>query len=166
MKAEKNIISIEQPRYSLYSKDPEDFLFNAMVGILDQYDRMCINRKLSRGRDTKARKGYKPTGAAPYGYEYTSDGKKLVINEKQAEIVRRIFQMAADGISTRKIKETLLEEKVDKKRKWSHTSVAYILNNEFYIGVLTHAGEKIEGKHKPIVSKRLWTKVHRQDIKN
>ena len=32
------IISIEEPRYSLYSKDPQEFIFNSMMEMLDQYE--------------------------------------------------------------------------------------------------------------------------------
>jgi len=37
-----NIISIEQPTYSIYNKDPNDFLVNSMMELLDQYERMSI----------------------------------------------------------------------------------------------------------------------------
>lgn len=69
------IISIEQPRYSLYTKDPQDFLYNSMMEMLDTYERMCISMKLAKGRATKARQGEKPTGVAPYGYMYSADKK-------------------------------------------------------------------------------------------
>ena len=42
IKAEAEVLSIEQPTYSIYDKDPNDFLVNSMMELLDQYDRMIL----------------------------------------------------------------------------------------------------------------------------
>ncbi len=42
-KAKSDVIIIEQPNYSIYSKDPNDFLINGMIELLDQYERMSIS---------------------------------------------------------------------------------------------------------------------------
>lgn len=46
-KYEVDVKAIEQPNYSIYTHDPNDFLVN---GMLDQYQRLEIALKLSRGR--------------------------------------------------------------------------------------------------------------------
>jgi DNA invertase Pin-like site-specific DNA recombinase len=155
------IISIEEPRYSLYSKDPQEFIFNSMMEMLDQYDRLCINMKLAKGRATKARKGNKPAGRLPYGYDYTLDGKSVIINKKEAKIVKMIFELAKYK-SYQKIANILNSEgyKTKQNNKWCKATIAKMINNDFYIGIVTHAGEKIIGNHKNIISKDIWNKIH------
>ena len=55
-KLKADVISIEQHTYSIYTKDPNDFLVNGMMELLDEYDRMSIALKLAKGRRTKAKK--------------------------------------------------------------------------------------------------------------
>lgn len=45
------IKSIEQPSYSIHKKDPNDFLVNGLMELLDQYQRLEIALKLTKGRN-------------------------------------------------------------------------------------------------------------------
>jgi site-specific DNA recombinase len=49
-----DVKSIEQPTYSIYKKDPSDFLINGLMELLDAYQRLEISMKLSRGPNKKA----------------------------------------------------------------------------------------------------------------
>ena len=49
-KHEVDVKAIEQSSYSIYTHDPNDFLVNGMLELLDQYQRLEIALKLSRGR--------------------------------------------------------------------------------------------------------------------
>ena len=57
--AKANIYSIDEPEFDIYKfmKDPSNFMFSSMMGMLDQWERMTIARKLSRGRSAKANRG-------------------------------------------------------------------------------------------------------------
>lgn len=46
------IKSIEQPFYSIHKKAPNDFLVNGLMELLDQYQRLEIALKLTKGRKT------------------------------------------------------------------------------------------------------------------
>lgn len=52
-----DVRAIEQPNYSIFAHDPNDFLVNGMLELLDQYQRLEITCKLSRGRRKKAEQG-------------------------------------------------------------------------------------------------------------
>ena len=78
-KLKADVIAVEQPTYSIYSKDPNDFLINSIMEILDQYDRMNIVIKLSRGRRSKVNSGIKGCGEAPLGYKWCHEGKTPTI---------------------------------------------------------------------------------------
>lgn len=70
----------------------------------------------------------------PYGYE--NNGGKMIINEDQAKVVRRIFDEVLAGKSTHSIAKTLQEEGILTKKggTWTSTSVRAILANEKYTG--------------------------------
>ncbi|WP_332309781.1 recombinase family protein [Bacillus cereus] len=63
-----DVKAIEQPNYSIYAHDPNDFLVNGMLELLDQYQRLEIALKLSRGRKKKAEQGGYAGGGVMFGY--------------------------------------------------------------------------------------------------
>jgi DNA invertase Pin-like site-specific DNA recombinase len=132
-----------------------------MMEMLDQYDGLCINMKLAKGRTTKAKSGNKPAGRLPYGYDYSRDGKSVLINNEEAKIVDMIFNLAKTN-SYQNIADTLNENEYRTKHdnQWSKPTIAKMINNDFYIGIVTHAGEKINGKHEPIITDELWNTIH------
>ena len=70
------------------------------------------------------------------GYERGEDGS-LVVNEEQAQIVRRIYGMFLQGRSPYTIARRLTEEGISTpggKMKWSGSTVRSILTNEKYKG--------------------------------
>lgn len=158
------IISIEQPRYDLYSKDPNDYLINAIMEALDVYERMSIALKLARGRTVKAKTGAKPAGICPYGYEYAADKKSVVVNDAEAQLVRFMFTEGQKGRSLGQIADALNGKGLLTRRgnEWSRGSIQAILRNEFYTGTLYHAGQPIKGTHTPIISKVQFGKVAAQ----
>ena len=166
IQAKANIKSIDEPSFDIYlfQKDPENFMITGMMGMLDQWERMTIARKLARGRTSKATKGDKPAGVCPFGYRYTADKKHIEIDPAEAPTIRLIFSEAQKGQSVVKI-TNLLKEKGIKTRRggdWPRGSVYAVLKNKFYIGIVTHQGKEIPGNHEPIISKVQFGKVQSQ----
>lgn len=159
-KLKGEIISIEQPMYSLYSKDPSEFLMNSIMEILDQYDRLSINMKLAKGRTTKAKNGDKPAGRLPYGYEYSRDGKSVDIIEEEADIVRMIFELYSSGEYSLQGIANYLNKDSTGNRNWNKGTIDSMLKNDFYIGIVTHNKEKIKGNHTAIIDMDIWNELH------
>lgn len=88
-----DVKAIEQPNYSIYAHDPNDFLINGMMELLDQYQRLEIALKLGRGRKKKAQQGGYAGGGVAFGYTATKGQKAIQIDERQAETVRRLFSL-------------------------------------------------------------------------
>lgn len=121
--------------YDLYSKD--------------------ISLKVKAAFNSKCESGEYIFGQAPFGYEKSSRIKNaLMVNEKEARIVRYIFSLALQGKSSVQIARQLYEEKVptvtqlrspDRKyndgriHSWSENVVTNILNNRFYLGEMAYA---------------------------
>lgn len=166
MQAKANIRSIDEPSFDVYryQKDPENFMITGMMGMLDQWERMTIARKLARGRATKAMKGDKPAGVVPFGYQYTSDKKHVAIDPGEAGTVRLMFTEAQKGSSLQKIAETLNGREITTRtgRPWTRGLVHSILHNRFYVGELTHQGQTIAGNHDAIISRVQFGKVAAQ----
>jgi DNA invertase Pin-like site-specific DNA recombinase len=166
MNAEANILSIDEPNFDIYKyqNDPENFMITGMMGMLDQWERMTIARKLARGRTSKAFKGDKPSGVCPFGYRYTIDKKHIEPNPEEAQTLRRMFSEAQKGTSLEKIANMLNSEGTFTRRgcKWQKGNVHLILKNNFYIGIVTHQGKEIPGNHEPLISKIQFGKVQAQ----
>ena len=101
-----------------------------------------LSQKTKRGLAASVRKG-KSAGGLPYGYKNTAEPGIIVIDEPKAEVVRRIFQMYADGHSPRSIAGALNSDGVPSPRggDWNASTInghrsrgVGILRNTIYIG--------------------------------
>lgn len=164
MKHGAKILSVEQPKYDLYTKDPNDYLINAIMEALDVYERMSIALKLARGRTIKAKGGDKPAGVAPFGYQYSADKKHIDIDPVEAQAVKMIFTEGQKGQSLHQVADYLNAREIKTRRgkEWSAGNVQVIMRNRFYIGELTHQGKPIKGNHEPIISRVQFGKVQAQ----
>lgn len=151
-----DVISIEQKTYSIYSKDPNDFLFNGMMELLDQYERMTIAMKLSKGRKARAKEGHKPCGTAPYGYKW--QGNCIVEDFNNNLVVKDIFEKYIELKSLQKLKDYCdgKEYKTSTGKNFSKQALKNIIENDFYAGVVTYAGKKALGGHKAIVQNEIF----------
>lgn len=159
-----DVISIEQPNYSLYADNPNDYLINGMMELLDQYERMNTILKLARGRRAKAKSGVKGSGETPLGYKWKHDGVNkpvVVIDEEQAALVNHIYDKYLELGSISKVKSFLDTAGYQTKRGKNFSSMAIrnILVNEFYTGKITWGSIQTEGQHEAIIDKNTFEKV-------
>jgi site-specific DNA recombinase len=114
-------------------------------GLMDSMYVKELAKKTHRGLESRAIQGLH-TGGVCYGYTSVDVGdsgaKRLVINEDEAKIVRRIFEMQASGVSLKKVAKKLNAELVPPPRSkspsnsglWCHTAVREMLRRELYVG--------------------------------
>ena len=159
-KVKADVISIEQPTYSIYTTDPNNFLINGMFELLDQFERMSISIKLAKGRKTKVKSGVKGCGVAPLGYKWNTKSE-IVIDEETAPIVEFIFDNYMKLGSVNKVKDLLTKNGYMTKngKEYSVQTLIGILSNDFYTGVIRHGEIKKEGNHKPLINKITFGKV-------
>ena len=109
-----------------------------------------ISKKIKSVKRDKQRKGQFIGGKPMYGYKmHPTEKNKIVIDEKAAPVVQRIFSLALSGMSCRKIATTLNEEGIPTPATyanlsvarpgpysglWSSERIADMLKNETYIG--------------------------------
>lgn len=115
-------------------------------GLVDSLYVRELAKKIHRGLEGLALRGLH-TGGRVFGYDAVSTSreatsKKLVVNQTEAAIVRRIFEMSAAGHSLKSIARTLNIERVAAPRpregriggEWCPTAIREMLKNELYIG--------------------------------
>ena len=127
----------------------------AMIGILasfNQLDRETIVMRTKMGRRAKAKAGGYTGGRPPIGYGIKN--KELVIDEREAWIVREIFKMRSQKKSHRAIAEELEKRGVlgRDRKPIGYTTVGSILSHEaLYKGIKEYAGAKAQGRHPAIL---------------
>jgi DNA invertase Pin-like site-specific DNA recombinase len=109
-----------------------------------------ISKKIKSVKHDKQRRGLFIGGKATFGYKlHPSEKNKIIIDDKAALLVRRIFQMALEGTSCRRIAVSLNAEHVptpaayaglNQSRTgpyaglWSGERISEMLQNETYLG--------------------------------
>ena len=137
------------------STTPIDTAFQTLLYDLYSKD---ISVKVKASFENKCANGEYVFGQVPFGYEKSCKTKNLVmVNEKEAEIVRYIFSLALEGKGSTQIARILNEkgiptitqmrhpERKDKNGRvqaWDHMSVRNVLNNRFYLGEMVYGKSK------------------------
>lgn len=137
----------------------------AMIGILSvfaQLEREQIKERMTMGKLGRVKDGYWTGAGIPFGYDYipnTNDERgHLVINEEQAEMVRKIFELYISGISMRQVAKYMYDHY---GRKFDNsTSVMVVIDNPVYYGMMKWKGKTYPGNHEPIISEETWKTAH------
>ena len=119
--------------------------------INDMYVR-DISKKIRSSLTERKKAGNFLGVTAPYGYKKDPNNKfHLVINEKEAEVVKRVFRLYLEGNGLTKIAQILTKDgvpvpgesrNIGKTRKtalyssWKQTTIRRILDNRVYLGEL------------------------------
>ena len=98
---------------------------------------------------------------APYGYEYKD--KHLVINRREAAVVRRIFDLyVRRGRGLTAIVELNHEGVPGRKGgQWSRSQIAWMLRSPLYVGKVINRGRAHDGKHTPIIDPEVGEEARR-----
>jgi hypothetical protein len=97
--------------------------------------------------------------------------KKLIINPKEAEIIKSIFEKYLETQSLSAVYKFLKEKGIKNRigKNFSKTNIAHILRNVVYIGKVKNRGEIYQGIHEPLISEEIFAlaqKIHKQKLKN
>ncbi len=154
------ILALKFPQFWFESTPQGKFMLNIAFGQSKYYvDSLSENTK--RGLRQKVRRGEYPS-RAPVGYINDSRNKTIVVDKKKSKIIKEIFDIYAQGNSRLEDISNHLQDNgiLSKTGKRIHISKAsFILSNPFYYGHFKYAGEIYEGKHQPIISKKIFDRV-------
>ncbi|AMA74039.1 recombinase family protein [Aneurinibacillus thermoaerophilus] len=140
-----------------------------------------INKRLQGGRRRSAKDGKSITRKPPYGY-IRDENLKLHPHPEEAPVVRKIFELAAEGNGRQAVvkKLELLGIQPPEGKVWEQSTISYIIKNEVYLGhivwgkhkYIKRNGKRIrknvppelwirhENAHEPIISKDLFEQAN------
>jgi Recombinase len=125
-----------------------------------QFEREVIGERIRDKFSTSRARGLWMGGKIPLGYDVRD--RKLMVNEAEAERVRRIFEGFAEIGSGTTLTRMLRAEGITTKsgKPIDKGDIYKLLNNRTYVGEVEHKGTVYEGEHQAIVSRELWDRVH------
>ena len=145
-------IAVNDNYDSLYSEGNE---FAPFKNLFNEWFARDTSKKIRAVVKAKAERGERVSTQIPYGYKKDPDVKgHLLIDEETAPIVRRIFELCAQGMGPTNIGNVLRDEKIfkptirryheqgiygtvtdtDKPYGWTAETIGRILKNEVYLG--------------------------------
>lgn len=117
-----------------------------IFGALAQEESANTSKRIKFGKKVNAEKGRVPN--IVYGYDkIIGDYFNLKMNQKEAEVIRRIFHWyVEEGYGCASISNKLNEQGVRTKRncQWSQNAVSRILTNELYTGKIINGKQEVE----------------------
>jgi site-specific DNA recombinase len=125
-----------------YEENPENKLSLTMFGAFAEFERAKILERSKRGKLHRLRSGQVlGQGMSPYGYDYVSrtstSNATLLVNEREAAIVRHIFEAFADGTPICGIARSLERQGIPTRlgrTLWDSTHLKTILQRHTYAG--------------------------------
>ncbi len=151
-------------------------------GMVDSLYVKELAKKTHRGLEGLVLKG-RHAGGRTFGYNTApaddGRGKTLIVNEIEAAIVRRIFQMSANGLSLKKIATALNRECIQPPRPragklhptWCPTAIREMLYRDLYMGRLVWNSSKfvkVPGTNRRVRRARPeneWRIVQREELR-
>ncbi len=135
-----------------------------------QFEREVTSERIRDKIALSKKKGMWMGGYVPLGYDVAN--RRLIPNELEADLVRRIFNRFIRLRSTTLLCKELNEQGFRTKRRrgrdgrmndgypFNKTTLYKILNNRIYLGEIRHKDKWYPGEHQAIIDKDLWDKAH------
>ena len=163
--------------------NPESILLGTVMSAFNKFYVEITKQKVKSVLKRNAENG-RVHAISPYGYK-KDENNLIVIDEVQAEIIKRIYALSLSGVGTIKIARILNEENVPTKYNlmekggtisvrnkytnkittrdkskvtWAGGTIQHILSNTIYKGVRTFAG--VEYECPAIFDKHYWQRVN------
>lgn len=165
-KLKKNDVIVVSARENI-ADDPSGVLVESLIEGMAEYFSRDLSQKVTRGMRLNAEKCIYNGGGVPLGL-CVDDEKKFQIDEKTAPIVRKIFDMYANGETMATIINYMnsIGMKTAKGMEFKKNSLRAILTNKRYIGTYKYGDIEIENAFPSILSKEVFFKVQDMMVKN
>ena len=112
-------------------------------------------------------------GIPPLGYDPHPDKtrRELVVNDKEADVVRQIFQLyethrclnavvrETDRLGLRSKRHLFSTGSIQGGNPFSRGQIYHLLTNPVYLGLIRHKKLTFPGRHPAIIDQDLWDRV-------
>jgi len=134
----------------------EGQLLRFLKGWVSKGERLKIAERTRRGRRQKTKQGYLVApSTVPFGFKLNGRRDGYVVDEDQMAVVRRIFQLVADGASLHGVKRILEREGVPSPsggQAWSRSTLRVFVKRDAYF---PHTCSEVAALVAPGVAERL-----------
>ena len=146
-----------------------------MIGVManiDEYQSAVISDHVKSAMREMVSEGFFAGGTVPYGYklETVQHGKKTrkkyVPDEYEREVVKKLYELYADNYSLKYLQDYTksIGAATRQGKPFSIQTIARMLRNDFYIGILRYNAQGHEpivvtDVIPPIIEKGLWDRV-------
>lgn len=147
---------VELVNGTVYSYDNyTDIFTQEILSSVSAYIYQQTKAKMQRGL-VQARKEGKRIGAKPYGYDIVN--KRLVVNPEQADTVKRVFKLVAQGNPTAEVVRLLKQDGITTNtgRFFDTRAIRLLIKN------IGYTGKKDENVYPAIISKELYLEANKQ----
>lgn len=136
-----------------------------------QFEREMISERTRDKIGAARKKGKWIGGTPPLGYDIDKVKHKLVINEQEAKLIRKIYKLYLETSSILITTVTINEQGYTSKKylsstgrvtggiKFDKNNIHRILLNPIYSGKVRYYGQLYDGEHEAIIDKELFEKV-------
>jgi len=159
---QQNIIQHIRIHDKSYYPSDNVLLMSVEFGMANQFIR-DLSTNVKRGLRAKVKCGEFPS-SAPVGYLNDTRRKTIVVDRKKSKIICEAFELYSQGNSRLEdITKFLYQRNVRSiyGNQLHKDCVKRILSNPFYYGHFRYGGEIHEGRHKPIIEKKLFDKAQK-----
>lgn len=158
--------------------DDETSSGKLMIGVManiDEYQSAVISDHVKSAMREMVSEGFFAGGTVPYGYklEAVKHGnktrKKYVPDEYEKEVVKKLYELYADNYSLKYLQDYTksIGAATRQGKSFGITTIARMLRNDFYIGVLRYNAQGhepiiVHDIIPPIIDKVLWDRVQKR----
>lgn len=159
--------------------DDETSAGRLMINVLadiDQFQSETISDFVKSSMREMAKQGYFTGGTVPYGYKLETvfdngkkKKKKYTPDEFEKEVVNKLFELYADNYSLKYLQDYTksIGASTRQGKPFGISSIARMLRNDFYIGILRYNAQGHEpivvyDVIPPIIDKVLWDRVQQR----
>ena len=134
-----------------------------------QFEREVTGERIRDKIAASKQKGMWMGGSPPLGYDLRD--RHLVVNAREAEIVRLIFQLYLKFKTLRRVMAELDRKSIVSKQwvssggvrhggfRFGRGALYHLLANPTYLGEIRHKNVTYAGQHEPIVDRATWQRV-------
>ena len=152
--------TLKFPSFWFENTSQGKFMLSIAFGQSKYYvDNLSENTK--RGLRQKVRRGERP-GLAPVGYINDVQTKTVIVDKRRSPIVVEAFKLYATGDQRLEDIAAFLASRgvlTKSGKQFPKDKIKRMLTNPFYYGHFRYFGEIHEGKHTPIITKKLFDEV-------
>ncbi len=173
---EKHGCRLESATEDISESEPEGRLKNNILISVSDFERRNTAKKTRLKMRQQAMRGYWNGGMVPFGYTYDKNTQSLQKHPRDAPIVRRIFEQAAQLVSLTEIAnalnaeglrtpERIMQRRDGTSETWGGRTfrsdgLRLILRNPLYRGSVKFEGQVYAAKHEALVSSEIWDRAN------